>query len=297
MTVLATTSDEATLAPPVKETVTTARPRNGPGLVNMVAILWLTLLVAAAVFADLLPLADPADTRAGIPLSVPTSTNWLGTDKLGRDLLSRVIYGSRVSIIVGVGAVLLSSVVGTTLGLVAGVYRGRVDRVIMLTIDILLAFPALLLAVAIVAFTDQRGVPNVVLAIAIIYLGATVRIVRGVTLSIVGKEFVTAARMIGARTPRIVTREVLPNVLPTILSLTSVAIAGAIVAEGGLAYLNLSVAPPTPTWGGMMASGLGAVDQSLYPAMVPAIAMFLTVLSLTLLGDHLQTTNARGNVR
>ncbi len=259
---------------------------------NFIAIGWLIALSLVALFADVLPFADPKDTRAGKPLSGPSWHNWLGTDQLGRDLFSRSVYGARVSILVGIAAVLLSCVVGGCIGMFAGHSRRRADTVIMFIVDVLLAFPALLLAVSIVAFTNSRGPVTVVFAIALIYLGPTVRIVRGLTLNVGKNDFVLAARAIGSKNSRVIRREILPNVLPSILSLAIVAIAGAMVAEGGLAYLNLSVAPPTPTWGAMMASGVSKLDRSVYPAVVPAAAMFLTVLALTVIGDHLQQ---RGN--
>lgn len=254
---------------------------------------WLALLTLAAIFADLLPLYDPSDTRAGIPLSVPTSQNWLGTDALGRDLLSRTIYGARVSIIVGISAVLLSSVVGGLIGMIAGYFKRKVETVTLFAADVLMAFPTLLLAASIVAFTDSRGLVTVVLAIALIYLGPTIRIVRALTLSVSNREFVLAARSLGATNRRIIRREIMPNVIPTLTSMMVVAVAGAIVAEGGLAYLNLSVAPPTPTWGAMIAAGQPTLDESLYPVLVPGGALFLTVLSLTLIGDAIQKRQSR----
>lgn len=256
---------------------------------------WLLLLTLAAVFADLLPLYDPADTRAGIPLSVPTSQNWLGTDALGRDLLSRTIYGARVSIIVGISAVLLSSIVGGLIGMIAGYFQRKVEAATLFAADVLMAFPTLLLAASIVAFTDSRGLVTVVLAIALIYLGPTIRIVRALTLSVGNREFVLAARSVGATNRRIIRREIMPNVIPTLTSMMVVAVAGAIVAEGGLAYLNLSVAPPTPTWGAMIAAGQPTLDESLYPVLVPGGALFLTVLSLTLIGDAIQKRQARNS--
>ncbi|CAB4864251.1 unannotated protein [freshwater metagenome] len=258
------------------------------------SIIWIGLVSLAAVLAGVLPLYDPSDTRAGIPLSVPTSRNWLGTDELGRDLLSRTIYGARVSLVVGLSAVLLSTVVGGMLGLMAGFYRKRFESITLFFADVLLAFPSLLLAVSIVAFSNSRGVATVVMAIALLYLGPTVRIVRALTLSTANREFVTAAEALGATPRRIIFRELMPNVMPALLSMAMVAVAGAMIAEGGLAYLNLSVAPPSPTWGAMMAAGKAKVDRSLYPVLVPAGAMFLTVLAITLIGDYIQGHQQRG---
>jgi peptide/nickel transport system permease protein len=263
------------------------------GITVWCSAFWLLALAMSALLADVLPLFDPSDTRAGVPLSVPTSQNWLGTDQLGRDLLSRTIYGARVSIVVGLAAVLLSSLVGGLVGLIAGYYKRHVETVTLFAADVLMAFPTMLLAASIVAFTDSRGLLTVVLAIALIYLGPTIRIVRALTLSISNREFVTAARSLGATNARIIRREVMPNVVPTLMSMMIVAVAGAIVAEGGLAYLNLSVAPPTPTWGAMIAAGKPKLDESLYPVLVPGGALFLTVLSLTLIGDAIQKRHSR----
>ncbi|MGA0893011.1 MAG: ABC transporter permease [Ilumatobacteraceae bacterium] len=269
------------------------RPRRGYGPVVWIAAGWLVLLAGGALLADVLPLYDPADTRAGIPLSIPTGQNLLGTDQLGRDLLSRTVHGARVSITVGISAVLLSSVVGGFIGLVAGYRRRSFEQVSLFSADVLMAFPTMLLAASIVAFTDSRGLLTVVLAIALIYLGPTIRIVRALTLTIANRDFVLAARSLGASNARVMRREVLPNVVPTLLSMMIVAVAGAVVAEGGLAYLNLSVAPPTSTWGSMIAAGKPKITDSLYPVLIPGGALFLTVLSLTLIGDAVQARHAR----
>ncbi|MFM2184079.1 MAG: hypothetical protein RJB61_2373, partial [Actinomycetota bacterium] len=265
----------------------------GYGPVVWIAAGWLVLLAGGALLADVLPLYDPADTRAGIPLSIPTGQNLLGTDQLGRDLLSRTVHGARVSITVGISAVLLSSVVGGFIGLVAGYRRRSFEQVSLFSADVLMAFPTMLLAASIVAFTDSRGLLTVVLAIALIYLGPTIRIVRALTLTIANRDFVLAARSLGASNARVMRREVLPNVVPTLLSMMIVAVAGAVVAEGGLAYLNLSVAPPTSTWGSMIAAGKPKITDSLYPVLIPGGALFLTVLSLTLIGDAVQARHAR----
>jgi len=290
--VTATLADPRT-APDAVNTDDGAAPPERFGVLFWVAVGWLAVLTTAALLADVLPLADPADTRAGIPLSIPSGNNWLGTDALGRDLLSRVVYGARVSIIVGISAVLISSVVGGLLGMAAGYFKRATEATTLFAADVLMAFPTLLLAASIVAFTQSRGVLTVVLVIALIYLGPTIRIVRALTLGTANREFVLAARSLGATNGRILRREILPNVVPTLASMMVVAVAGAIVAEGGLAYLNLSVAPPTPTWGAMIASAKDKLDQSLYPLLAPGGALFLTVLSLTIIGDALQKRHAR----
>ena len=268
-------------------------PRRGLGVVVWISIAWLVLIGGAALLVDVLPFYDPSDTRAGIPLSIPTTQNWLGTDQLGRDLLSRTVHGARVSMAVGIAAVILSSIVGGSVGLLSGYFRRFFEGVSLFTADVLMAFPTMLLAASIVAFTDSRGLITVVLAIALIYFGPTIRIVRALTLTISTREYVVAARSLGARHGRVLWREVMPNVIPTLLSMMIVAMAGAVIAEGGLAYLNLSVAPPTATWGSMIAAGKPKIEQSLYPVLVPGAALFLTVLSLTLIGDAIQKRHGR----
>ena len=272
---------------------TDSAPRSTWGIVHWISVTWLVVVAVAAVLADVLPLFDPADTKAGIPLSRPSSQNWLGTDALGRDLLSRTIHGARVSIVVGIAAVVLSSLVGGLVGLLAGYYKRHFESSSLFAADVLMAFPTMLLAASIVAFTNSRSIVVVVLAIALIYLGPTIRIVRALTLTTANREFVLAAQSVGARHGRVVRREIFPNVFPTLLAMMVVAVAGAIVAEGGLAYLGLSVAPPQPTWGAMIAAGKPKVDESLYPIIVPGGALFLTVLALTLIGDAIQAGRAR----
>lgn len=281
----------------LNDPIVTAPARRGAlrgyGITVWLSATWLVVLASAAILAPILPLADPADTRAGIPLSIPTSDNWLGTDQLGRDLLSRTIHGARVSIVAGVSAVVVSAIVGGLIGLVAGYFKRRTETVTLFGADVLMAFPTMLLAASIVAFTDSRGLITVISAIALIYLGPTIRIVRAMTLSVSSREFVTAARSLGATDGRIIRREIIPDVVPTLLSMMIVAMAGAVMAEGGLAYLNLSVAPPTPTWGAMIAAGKEKIDESLYPVLAPGLALFLTVLSLTLIGDAIQKRHGR----
>ena len=248
------------------------------------------LTLGAALLSCVWTPYDPGALAIADRLQPPSAAHWFGTDQLGRDLLSRVIFGARVSIVVGIAAVLVSSLVGGVIGMVAGYFRRRTEAATLFAADVLMAFPTMLLAASIVAFTDSRGLATVVAAIALIYLGPTIRIVRALTLSTASREFVTAARSLGATHARIIRREVMPNVIPTLMSMMIVAMAGAVVAEGGLAYLNLSVAPPTPTWGSMIAAGKDKVSISLYPVIAPGGALFLTVLSLTLIGDAKSST-------
>jgi peptide/nickel transport system permease protein len=249
---------------------------------------WLGLVVTLAVFAPWLPLRHPSkDIDYYAVAAGPSAEHWLGTDELGRDMLSRLVWGARVSLVVGVGSVAAGALVGTTLGIVAGYFRGRVDALISWLVDVLLAFPALVLALAIAAYLGQ-GTGNVTLAIAVVAVPAFTRVARATTMSYTERDFVVAARSIGERNHRILFGEVAPNVAPTISTYAFVAVAVAIVAEGGLSFLGLSVAPPTPSWGSMIAGGRRELDRAAHVALIPALVMFFTVLSLNLLGERLR---------
>lgn len=262
-----------------------AKKRLGP--LFWVATGWVVLLVLAAVLAPVLPLDDPS-VAVGRPRQGPSSEFWFGTDMIGRDIFSRVIWGARISLTVGVASILLGMVVGGTIGVVSGYVKGRTETVLMGAIDVLLAFPALLLALVIVSFRDDRSVTNVVLAIGIVSIAPIARLVRASTLVYSQREFVTAARSLGASNLRIIVREILPNVVLPVLSFSIIGIAVAIVAEGGLAFLGLSV-PDQPTWGGMINDGRAQLTQGHpYMSLIPATVMFLTVLSLNLAGDRLR---------
>jgi peptide/nickel transport system permease protein len=262
-----------------------ARKRLGP--LFWIATGWVVLLVLAAVLAPVLPIDDPA-VAVGRPRQGPSSEFWFGTDMIGRDIFSRVIWGARISLTVGVASILLGMVVGGTIGVVSGYVKGRTETVLMGAIDVLLAFPALLLALVIVSFRDDRSVTNVVLAIGIVSIAPIARLVRASTLVHSQREFVTAARSLGASNLRIIVREILPNVVLPVLSFSIIGIAVAIVAEGGLAFLGLSV-PDQPTWGGMINDGRAQLTQGHpYMSLIPATVMFLTVLSLNLAGDRLR---------
>ncbi|QFG20905.1 dipeptide/oligopeptide/nickel ABC transporter permease/ATP-binding protein [Actinomadura sp. WMMB 499] len=251
------------------------------------AVLWIVLVVGAALTADLLPLPDHDATLSGEPGTGPAPGHPLGTDGLGRDLLSRTVHGARVSLGVGLGAVLLGLLIGGPLGLLAGYRRGPLDRIVMTANDVLLAFPAMVFALAVVAFAGP-SVRNVLIVLGLLGVPAWVRLIRGVTLSYGRREFVTAARALGARGRTVMWREIAPNVVPPALSYAFTLMAVVVIAEGALAFLGLSVQPPTPTWGGMINDGRSTLDTAAHIVVVPSAAMFLTVLALNLVGDRLQ---------
>lgn len=266
----------------------------GPGAVRRrlgvgfwMAAGWVGLVIVLAVLANVLPLPGPDAIGAANPGEGPGLHHLLGTDELGRDLLSRVIFGARVSLIVGFFSIAFGLLVGGSLGILAGFFRGKVDAVISGAASILLAFPALIFALAIVTFMGP-SLFHVTLAIGILAIAPLTVVVRGSTIVYAQREFVLAARMLGARSRRIISREVLANVLPAALSLGLVSVPVAIVAEGALSFLGLSVRAPQPTWGNMIAEGRIILAQHPLVALWPSVALFLTVLSLNFAVDRLR---------
>jgi peptide/nickel transport system permease protein len=253
-----------------------------------ISVGWVGLVIVLAVLANVLPLDDPNNIGAGLPRQDPSLQHLLGTDSLGRDILSRVIFGARVSLIVGFSSIFIGMVVGGALGLIAGFFRGPFDTLFDGVSTVALAFPALVFLLAIVAAVGQ-GLFTVVVGIGILSIAPLFRIVRANTIVYAQREFVLAARALGAKSTRIVWREILPNVLPTALSFALVAVAVAIVAEGALAFLGLSVRPPTPTWGGMISEGRNALEQDPLICLWPSLALFFTVLALNFAGDRLRS--------
>ena len=256
------------------------------GPIFWVSVAWIAVVILGAIFAGALPLKS-ADTPLGRPGMGPGRHYLLGTDDLGRDTLARIVYGARVSMVVGFVAIGAGLLIGGTLGLIAGYYKGRIGRFIMGCMDVLLAFPALVLALAIITFLGQ-SLRNVTIAIGFLSIAPIARVIRGSTIAFADREFVSAARALGAKDFRIITREILPNVAVPSISYALVGIAVAIVAEGGLAFLGLSVRAPTPSWGGMINEGRNFLARSPLISLIPAAVMFLTVLAFNFVGDSLK---------
>ena len=267
--------------------------RNIPILGNTIFTLWLPFawivcLLTAVIFADLLPLYDPVESDFTALKVRPNWEFWLGTDVLGRDIFSRIIYGGRTSLTVGFFAPVCGMFVGLFLGIVSGYYRGRLESLVVGLIDIILAFPNIVLAMCILFFAGA-SIVNLIIVLSITSIPANTRIARASTLIYAKREFVLAARAQGASHLRILWREILPNIiLPQmayILSFMSIII----MIEGSLAFLGVGVPPPTPTLGGMIAQGFPDINTDPHITFLPALFLFLTVLSLNLIGDQLRS--------
>jgi peptide/nickel transport system permease protein len=245
------------------------------------------LLVLVAVLAPWLAPYRPDEIHPIDSLSPPSIRYLLGTDDLGRDILSRIVYGARVSLMVGVIAIGIAALVGVPLGLVAGWAGGHLDALLMRFMDALLAFPAILLAIALMAVLGP-SLHNAMIAIGIIYVPAFARITRANVLSLREKEFVEAARALGAGSVYIAALVVLPNCLSPLIVQGSLGVANAILVEAALSFLGLGVQPPDPSWGSMLAFGRSLLSQAPWYATFPGVAIFVTVLSLNFLGDGLR---------
>jgi len=250
------------------------------------------LLVLVAIFADVLAPQSPIASDQMQTFQRPSWEHPLGTDQLGRDMLSRVIHGSRISLVVGVSSVLLALFVGVPIGMVAGYYGGRVDNVVMRLMDLILAFPIYLLAIILmVIFAPTAGVLGTIKvtgAIAIVRIPIYARLVRGSVLSLKEKEFVEACRALGVRDPSILWRHVLPNCLAPIIVTTTLGIATSIIVEATLSFLGLGTQPPTPSWGWDLKANVAFIQMNPWLSLFPGLAIFVTVLGFNLFGDGLR---------
>lgn len=247
----------------------------------------LLLLVTAAAFAPFLAPADPVRHDLEQDLIPYSREHPLGTDKLGRDILSRIIYGARISLLVGLTTVALSLFFGLMIGSMAGYLGGWIDQLIMRVVDILLAFPGILLAIAFTAVLGP-GLDHVILALSLIGWTGYARLVRGEILALREREFIQAARAMGCKPARVIVFHLLPNLLPPLLVQATFGLAGAIIAEGSLSFLGLGVEPPTPSWGSMLNEGRQFLLVAPHLTTYPGLAIMLTVLALNLVGDALQ---------
>ena len=252
-----------------------------------VGAMLVALIVACAMFAPKLAPYNPNRQNLGNDLKVFTPDHPLGTDKLGRDILSRTIFGSRISLLVGVSTVGVSISVGLLIGSISGYFGGWSDQVLMRSGDILLAFPGILLAIAFTALLGP-GLDHVILALCLIGWTGYARLVRGEILSSREQDYVQAARALGCSPARVIIFHLIPNLLPPLLIQATFGLAGAITAEGSLSFLGLGVEPPTASWGSMLNEGRQFLLVAPHLTTYPGLAIMLTVFSLNLLGDALQ---------
>ncbi|RDV04132.1 ABC transporter permease subunit [Undibacter mobilis] len=263
---------------------------------NRGAVIGLGVIVVLAIlglFAEFIAPFSPIQTNTQVFLKPPVwqaggvPGYWLGTDAIGRDMLSRLIYGARLSLLIGFAVVALSVTVGTILGLIAGFFRGIVEIVIMRAMDILLTLPTLLLAIIIVAILGP-GIVNALIAVAIVLLPHYVRIVRATVISETAKDYVTAARLTGASNLRIIVKEILPNCAAPLIVQATLGISTAILDAAALGFIGLGAQPPTPEWGTMLADAREFVLRAWWVVTFPGIMILITVLAFNLLGDGLR---------
>ncbi|GAB3125423.1 ABC transporter permease [Glaciibacter psychrotolerans] len=245
---------------------------------------WLALIVSLAVLVDLLPIpaADTPDYSAY--LASPSLSHLLGTDELGRDILSRSLHGARVSLTIAGSTICLGLIVGTTLGVLAGYFRGRIDTVVGVLTDTVLAFPVLILIMTVVAVRGA-SVEALVVGLAVGTMPAFIRMARAHTLTLARRDFVSAARSIGARHPRVIIGDVLPMIAGPMLVYSLVVAAIVMMAEGSLSFLGYGVPPPAASWGSMIASGRPVLQQAPHVVVFPALMLIFTVMAMNVLGD------------
>ena len=253
-------------------------------LIGLIVLVFMYLL---AIIAPLIAPYDPIAQAVSNSFQAPGMQHWLGTDRFGRDILSRILYGARISLSIGLVATLISVTLGTVLGAVAGFFGGRIDGAIMRFTDMVLAFPRLVLLIMIVALFSPS------MAVIIIVLGLTqwpntTRIVRGDVLSLREREYIQAAHALGMSKSRIIFRHLIPNVLAPVIVTATLGIGNTIVLEAGLSFLGLGIQPPTPSWGNMVADGRDSLLGAWWVATFPGLAIVLTVLAFNLVGDGLR---------
>lgn len=261
----------------------------------LLSSLWLIFIFAAALLAPYLPFIE--DPNVGItsgnrPNEAPSLDHWLGTDNNSRDLFARTIYGARVSLTVSATAVAFGLVVGGLLGAAVGYYRGKLEALTMAATDVILAFPGLVLLLALVAFLGSQDLLTIAIAVGLLSIPPYTRVSRANALGVANREYVLAARAIGTKRFAILRREIIPNVLPSLVAFALVGAAVVVVLEGSLAFLGLSVEAPTATWGAMINEGRQNIRSVIHPVLFPALAMFFTVFSLNNIGDWLRRRNA-----
>ncbi|MDR2310704.1 MAG: ABC transporter permease [Brucellaceae bacterium] len=257
------------------------------GISTWIGILVVVLLISAAIFAPFLAPYDPAEQDIFKQLMPPSSENWFGTDNFGRDIFSRLLWGARYSLTIGLLAIAAATIIGSLIGMLAGYLGGRTDIICMQIMDVVLAFPSLILGLALVALMGAT-LTNIIIAIAFTAIPAFARIARAAVLTQRDREYVQAGRSMGFSGPRILFRHILPAILPEVMVMTSLWMATAVRTEASLAFIGLGLAPPTPTWGGMVREGFDNILNAFHLALFPSLAILLLVLAFNLIGDGLR---------
>jgi peptide/nickel transport system permease protein len=251
-------------------------------------LILIAIFVTLALFAPWIAPQDPAHIELATRLAGPSARHWLGTDELGRDILSRVIYGSRISMLVGTSVVALSLMLGLVVGSLAGYYGGRVDRLVnVVVMNAFLTFPGILLAIAFVAFLGP-GIFNLILALSIGGWVGYARLVRAQVLAVREREFVEAARALGAGDGRVMVRHILPNIIQPVIVQAAIGMAGAVLAEATMSFLGLGVPPPAASWGSMLNDGRSHLFDAPHLVLFPALAIMLAVLAFNFVGDAMR---------
>lgn len=252
-------------------------------------MVFMIIIILAAIFAPFVTKYDPAYQNLMEKLAAPSGSHWLGTDEMGRDIFSRVIYGARISLMVGIVSVIGTMAIGVTVGALAGYYGGLIDNILMRIVDIMISFPSIFLLIAVVSIL-QPSVTNIIIIFAVLNWTGAARLVRGEFLSLKNREYVMAARTIGMSNARIIFLHMLPNAMAPIIVAATLSIGSTILSESALSFLGLGIQPPTPSWGNMLE---GAQDITIlltapwYP-IVPGLMILLTVVSVNFIGDGLR---------
>ena len=255
--------------------------------VLVLSSIMILLVVLSAVLAPLITPYDPSEMNSKVRLSPPSVEHWFGTDQFGRDVFTRVIYGSRLSLQVAITAVFTAVVIGGIIGILSGYYGGWLDAITIRIMDVLVAFPSLLLALFLVAILGP-DIKNLILAISLTRIPYFARLTRAEVASLERRPFVEAGRMVGATNFRIMIFHLLPNVFPLILVFATMDIATAVIAESSLSYLGLGAQPPTPSWGRMLTEARGFLGRAAWLSIYPGIFLMVTIISFNLLGDSLR---------
>ncbi|MDH3663038.1 MAG: ABC transporter permease [Alphaproteobacteria bacterium] len=242
------------------------------------------LIVLAAIFASVISPFDPFEQNTAMRLRPPSWDHWLGTDQFGRDVFSRIIYGSRISLYVGISAVIIGGVIGTAIGLAAGYFRGWFDNLVGWFTDVMMSFPTEVLAIIVIVGLGASST-TAVIAIGVVFISRYIRLIRAATLATTGHAYIEAAKVVGQSHTIIMVRHILPNILGDTIIMTSLWVATAIRVEAVLGFLGLGAQPPQPSWGVMIKDGLDTLLFAPWLAIVPGMAIFITVLGFNLLGD------------